>query len=215
MTTRSHTALQRVPFTALSAAVGILAAVALLGACSTPARPGAQPPAGIPAPGEVLGQGTVIQIGDSAPQFCLGPVAESYPPQCSGPAIAGWDWRGLQGVETSGDVTWGGYAVQGTWDGTRFTVTSPPMWLALYDPIRIVDPQREPENAGMTTQRRLLAIQDELATAGEVQPLMSWIENGYLFATYVYDDGDIQRHLDATYGADVVLVRPALRDVNP
>ncbi|HMM81948.1 MAG TPA: hypothetical protein PJ998_02120 [Terrimesophilobacter sp.] len=215
MTSRSHTSLQRIPFTALGVAAGIVAAAALLGACSTPARPGAQPPEGIPAPGEVLGQGTVIQIGDSAPQFCLGPVAESYPPQCSGPEIAGWDWSGVQGAETSDGVTWGGYAVQGTWDGTHFTVTSPPMWLALYDPIRIVDPRREPENAGTSPEQRLLAIQNELATVGALRPLTSWIENGYLFATYVYDDGDIQRHLDTAYGADVVQVRPALRDANP
>ncbi len=205
MPTRSH-----VPFWIIPVAI---VSVASLGACATPVAPGGAPPPGVAAIGEVLGQGTVLQISDAAPQFCLGPVAESSPPQCSGPEIVGWDWDGLQGVETSGNVTWGGYAVQGTWDGTRFTVTSQPMWLALYDPVGIVDPKLKPENAGKTSDQILLTIQEKLNSQGALRPLMSWIENGYLVATYLYDDGDIQRHVDDTYGADVVLVRPALRDV--
>jgi hypothetical protein len=199
--------------------IRILASVAILGiaaltACATPAAPGGKPPAGIAAPGEVLGQGTVLQIGEALPQFCLGPIAESYPPQCSGPDVVGWDWAGLQGSETSGDVTWGGYAVQGTWDGTVFTVTAPPMWLALYDPIHFVDPKLQPENAGATSEDRLREIQDELFRNDGLQPLTSSIENGYLFVTFLYDDGDIQRHLDDLYSGDVVEVRSAFRDVS-
>ncbi len=189
--------------------------VATLAACASPVAPGGAPPSGIAADGEVLGQGTVLQIGDAAPQFCLGAMADSYPPQCTGPEIVGWDWADVQGSEASGDVTWGSYAVQGTWDGTRFTVTAPPILLALYDPIRVVDPKRDPANPGTTSEQKLHTIQDELSAiplgTNSLQPLMTWIENGYLFVTYIYDDGDIQRYLENKYGADVVLVRPALR----
>jgi hypothetical protein len=36
---------------------------------------------------------TVLQEGDGPPELCLGGVAESFPPQCGGPEIAGWDWE--------------------------------------------------------------------------------------------------------------------------
>ena len=66
---------------------------------------------------------TVMDTG--SPELCLGPVAESYPPQCSGPPIEGWSWKDQRGVfEKSGDVRWGLFSVQGTWDGRPFTVTS-------------------------------------------------------------------------------------------
>ena len=42
---------------------------------------------------------------------------------------------------------------------------------------------------------------------------MSWIENGYLFVTVVYDDGTLQSVYDARYGTEVVAVQSALRPV--
>ena len=91
-----------------------------------------------PAPprGDVLGVGTVMDTGKpTGPELCLGGVAESYPPQCSGIPLVGWDWETVgQTFESSGDTTWGGYAVQGTYDGTTLTVTRPPVSSALYDP---------------------------------------------------------------------------------
>lgn len=68
-------------------------------------------PAAIAADGEVLGQGTVLQ---------------------------------LDGEETASGVTWGTYAVQGTWDGEQFTVTRPPIMLAVYDSMVVSDPYRDP-----------------------------------------------------------------------
>ena len=91
-----------------------------------------------PAPpsGEVLGVGTVMDTGKpTGPELCLGAVAESFPPQCSGIPLAGWDWATVgKTFESSGDVRWGGYAVQGTYDGTTMTVTRRPVSSALYDP---------------------------------------------------------------------------------
>jgi hypothetical protein len=172
---------------------------------------GLNPGAPIAAPGEVLGQGTVIQTGDAAPQFCLGPVAESYPPQCSGVALANWDWDAVEGDETSGDVTFGAYAITGTWDGTTLTTTSAIM-LALYDPMPVEDPLLDPGNAGDTGEADLTKIQDELADA-PFTVLESHIENGYLFVSVVYDDGRIQDWVDAAYLPDAVAIRPALHDL--
>ncbi|MFF2029909.1 hypothetical protein [Arthrobacter sp. NPDC058192] len=40
---------------------------------------------------------------------------------------------------------------------------------------------------------------------------MSWVENGYLVVLVAHDNGAIQRELDRKYGANVVLVRSALK----
>lgn len=210
-----------------------LAAVAFLGACASPSAPTpaaaqssqsgakiiapeiyfAQPAEVFAAPGDVFGLGTVIQHGDSEPQFCLGPVRQSIPPQCSGPEIAGWDWATVDGHETSGTVTWGAYAMTGTWDGVRFTLKYAPAMLALFDPLPFVDPYLDSSNAGVTAEARLREIQTAMNDSTSFRPLASSIENGYLFVTFTYDDGRLQRYLDQAYGADVVIVRPALHDV--
>ena len=167
-------------------------------------RPGsddvATPDGVIAAPGQVIGQGTVIQTGDTPPQFCLGPVMESYPPQCSGPEIVGWDWDAVEGDETAGDVTFGAYAIWGTWDGTVFTATESVM-LALYDPMPIVDPLLDPENAGDTPEAELTRIQDELTESSPFPILSSGQMNGYLFVDVIYDDGSIQAWVDSAVPA--------------
>src|SRR5690554_8059330 len=65
------------------------------------------PPASIPAEGEVLGQGTVLQVDGEQVSLCLGAVMESYPPQCSGPEILGWDWASVDGAEAANGGTAG------------------------------------------------------------------------------------------------------------
>jgi hypothetical protein len=199
------------------------ASLVLLAGCASPAvTPGASGGgdssdtssigATIAAPGEVTGQGTVIQTGDAAPQFCLGPVAESYPPQCSGIEMAGWDWDAVEGEETSGDVTFGSYALTGTWDGSVFTSTSAIM-LALYDPMPFVDPLLDPDNAGDTSDADLAKIQTEITESAPFVALESYSQNGYLFVRVIYDDGSIQTWADDKYLPDVVAIRPALVDV--
>ncbi|MEO7348390.1 MAG: hypothetical protein ABIW32_00780 [Terrimesophilobacter sp.] len=222
----------RIPFLLLPAA---LATVALLGACASPASPTeqttsdsqssqsdgkiippeqyfSQPAEPIPAPGEVHGIGTVIQIGNAAPQICFGPVAESSPPQCSGPEILGWTWTDSDYHETSGTTQWGTYAVTGTWDGERFTSTETPILYALYDTLPVVDPYLDPARPGTTPEARLVEIQTAIEGSVSFLPLTTRIENGYLFVSYIYDDSRLQRYLTEAYGTDVVIVRPALLD---
>ena len=184
----------------------VLTAVVLAG-CASPAPPGSDVPQPNDAP--VLGQGTVLQKGDDPAQFCLGGVMESYPPQCSGPELVGWNWDAVEGEESANGVTWGAYAVWGTWNGTSLTVTESIMF-ALFDPMPVDDPFLHEANAGGSDESTLLGIQDGIADDAPVQVLSSYPQNGYLFVTVLYDDGAVQAWADRTYGTDVVQVRSAL-----
>jgi hypothetical protein len=156
---------------------------------------------------------TVLQDGDGPPELCLGGVAESLPPQCGGPEIAGWDWGTVEADAAQG-TTWGEYVVEGTWDGETFHLTkaaaAPDEWPAHPD-----DPRLDPDNAGAigpdTPESETQELQNEVFD--DLDGLTGWIENGYVWVTVVYDDGSIQRYADARYGADTVVVQSALRDI--
>lgn len=87
-----------------------------------PRPPAASPTAALPADGPVRGIGTVLDDG-SGPMLCLGGIAMSLPPQCSGPTVAPWDWAEHPEAETADGVTWAEYTMVGRWDGTTFTPT--------------------------------------------------------------------------------------------
>ncbi|QEE61393.1 hypothetical protein FVA74_07230 [Salinibacterium sp. dk2585] len=198
------------------AGFAILAATAclFLAACAgNGADPGGIMDVPAPAIGaEVIGQGTVIQKDDGPVEICLGPITMIYPPSCGGPEVAAWDWDSVDGATTEGGTTWGTYAVQGTWDGERLTVTEPPIMLALYDPITVEDPYTDPANAGTTPEAELARVVQELATRDGV--LATYLDNGYVFVEVVHDDGALQEELDELYGADVTVVRSQLRPVD-
>ena len=147
-----------------------------------------------------------------AVELCLGPVAESYPPQCSGIELVDWTWDGVDGSEQEGDVRWGTYAVQGTYDGEAMTVTQPPIMLALYDPMPVPDPT-EGRPGVAANDEEMRDLQDELPERLGSDYLSSSIENGYLWIDVVWDDGTMQDAADAEFGANTVVVRSALREV--
>lgn len=136
-----------------------LASVLLLGvyACADPAGSasgGHEPDGGStstapPAPassGPVTAVATVLQEGDGPSALCLGGVAESFPPQCDGPEVTGWDWDSVE-AESAQDTTWGTYTVEGTWDGESFHLTE--ATVAPTDPPAPPDdPRLDPDNAG-------------------------------------------------------------------
>ncbi|WP_242684887.1 hypothetical protein [Microbacterium sp. SD291] len=206
----------------LLAAASVLALAALSGCASGPGSvaptstsvpadqrlESAQP---APPEGRLIGVGTVLDVAGDA-QLCLGAIAESYPPQCSGIPLDGWSWEGLDGSETSGETTWGSYAVYGTYDGERYTVTDQPVMLALYDPIRPEDPADGVD--GTTPEDELTRVQDDIAARLGPAALTLWSERGYVWLHVVWDDGTIQDAVDAEYGEGVVLVTSALREVD-
>ena len=64
----------------------------------------------------------VVDDGDG-PVLCLGAVAESAPPQCTGVPLSGWDWADHPEQEQTGGTRWGTFGVTGTFDGEVFAVT--------------------------------------------------------------------------------------------
>lgn len=66
---------------------------------------------------------TVLESPQHGPQLC-DVVATSYPPQCGGPDVLGWDWSTVT-AESANGTTWGSYLLVGTWDGAAFTLTEP------------------------------------------------------------------------------------------
>lgn len=106
----------------LSMAGSVAGLVLLCAACTSPLNPG-RPAVPAPArPSEPSGlfttehPVTVLDNGSGA-ELCLGGVAESYPPQCSGPKLAGWDWSDVTGqYEEASGTRWGSFILTGTYD---------------------------------------------------------------------------------------------------
>jgi hypothetical protein len=63
---------------------------------------------------------TVLESPEHGPELCLGGVAESYPPQCGGPAVEGWSWDSIEGAQSASGTTWVEVYVNGTWDPDRY-----------------------------------------------------------------------------------------------
>lgn len=87
-----------------------------------PGPPAASPTAMLAAGGPVRARATVLDDGEG-PMLCLGGVAMSLPPQCSGPEVLGWTWDDHPDHDAESGVRWGDYTMVGTWDGTSFTPT--------------------------------------------------------------------------------------------
>ena len=91
-------------------------------------------PTVIPAARGTVSSGLATVMDTGRPELCLGAVAESYPPQCTGIPLRGWDWSDHPGrFDQSGGTRWGSFAVTGTFDGTTFNVADA-VPAALYDP---------------------------------------------------------------------------------
>jgi hypothetical protein len=72
------------------------------------------------------GNATVLDDGDG-PVVCAGGVMDSYPPQCSGPALDGLDWDDVPWAETANGVTWAEMAIEvGIDDGGYLTLVGGP-----------------------------------------------------------------------------------------
>jgi hypothetical protein len=198
-----------------------LVAALMLSACSTEGEmravdpdaagdaPATTTPSGeAPRPvpdGEVRTRGlvTVLDPG-TGPELCLGAVAESYPPQCSGPAIEGFEW-GDVGLEEASGVTWGSYALTGTFDGTTFTATDA-IPAALYD--AMAEPTEEPPGAACedpdTTDTKKVSPQDMDATLSAASALPGyasvWLTGNTINVAVTEDAEGAEETLRQTWG---------------
>ena len=199
------------------AAAWLLLVVLSVGACGTdsgdtaedpgssvPAMPTAIPP----ADGPVVGLGLVLDASSGGePGFCLGPVAESYPPQCTGLAMTGWDWWEHPGdFDRAGKVRFGSFAVTGTFDGETLTYQSAVSG-ALYDPMPTPEPT---SGAGeQHSQAELEAIAREL---NELPGALTTMPGDNLVVVdVVHDDGSLQDWADSRFGDGLVFVHSALQ----
>ncbi|MBC2931449.1 hypothetical protein [Nocardioides sp. zg-1228] len=167
------------------------------------------PPTPVPD-GEVRTRGlvTVLDSG-GGPELCLGAVAESYPPQCGGPTLEGFEW-GDVGAEEAGGVTWGQYAVTGTFDGTTFTVTEATP-AALYDPMGDVEAGAgglEPACDDATTTDPDKATPEDmdatLAAASALPTYASaWLSNGTISVAVTGDAAAAEAELRKTWGGQL------------
>lgn len=113
--------------TALCLAAGAL----LVAGCAEQLNRGGAPVADQPAPTLVAASydgrfrtfATVLESPEHGPQLCHA-VDDSYPPQCGGPDVAGWDWAAVE-HESANGTHWGGYVLVGTFDGETYTLTEP------------------------------------------------------------------------------------------
>lgn len=173
--------------------------------------PALERPTDVPAAdGSVRSANLATVMDTGSPELCLGAIAESYPPQCSGPAITNWDWDAQQGVfEQQGNVRWGTFAVTGAWDGTAFTVEDA-IPGALYDPAP-VDPSEPPAPAEDYSEAELEQMAQDLGDLPGAQG--AYAMEGHVFIDVLYDDGSIQAWADEEYGAHVVIITSALVEV--
>ena len=156
--------------------------------------------------GTVLGSDTLPETDDGA-ILCVGPVAESAPPQCAGPLLSGWNWDTFEHEETGG-VPWvQGVAIEGTYDAEEqlFIPTGEPMSAAAIQLPAVETPQGDLDEA------TIAAVQDDLATLERQDVFGSWGESGTVVLNVAYDDGSIQAAIDDIYGPGVVFVVSAMR----
>ena len=195
-----------------------LAALLLLTGCGGSDDPVAVDPGGPPgtsgvpaAPGPVRTRQLATVMDTGSPELCLGPVAESWPPQCSGTALAGWDWSEHQGTfDRSGSTRWGAYLVEGEWDGSTFTYDDA-IPAAVYDAAPAPSPTY-PEPAEQHSTEELQQIADQV---GQDLPgaLGAYADGPRVLVDVTYDDGTLQQQVDDEYGAGVVVLTSMIVDV--
>lgn len=162
-------------------------------------------------PAEVTREGTVLEDEDG-PRLCLGMVLDSYPPQCDGPSILGWDWDAVEGETSAVGTTWGDYEVQGVWDGERFTPTRPAvLFTPRTAPVegnvsdrwdRTCEPQGPPV---------LPALREAVA---EIVSVMTDLAGGCVVVEVEYDDGTLQAAVDERFGDGAIVIGSSFTSVD-
>ena len=178
--------------------------VFVLSGCTASTQPSERPTVSDEAskssvPGELMGQGTVLQRLPAEPVFCLGNIAASDPPRCSGPVIHGWNWDSVSGSKTVGTVTYGDYLLQGTWDGKTFPLgQTPPRPLGLNEYVRgPSDPRRDAAHRGPGKPDQLRKIRNDLSKPGDPTTLYALVENGYVFLRVITTTGGASKRWTA------------------
>lgn len=148
------------------------------------------------------------ESGDD-PQLCIGAVAESAPPKCSGIVLTGWDWDAVEGdYEEQNDVRWGLFTVEGDYSPDDETLAVTSVDTDATDELPIA-PTCEGDDCVQPTDD-LKDIASEIMSS-EPGVLSSTVDGfGTVNVSVTFDDGSLQNSLDEQYGAGVVEVTSVL-----
>ncbi|WP_205323625.1 hypothetical protein [Glycomyces sp. YM15] len=176
---------------------------------------------GDPTPSDaVVYQGalTVLQgVERDAAELC-GAVAESYPPQCGGLPVSGWDWDAVEHEEAQG-VRWGSYLVTGTFDGKAFVLTEDPVPTEEIDMADYPELQyQEPEigdPAEDLSAAELQAIADEIIAEFPRYVNGGWADdqNGVAMIDTLLVTPELEAFAAERYPEDTVVFAPMLKPV--
>lgn len=100
----------------------LLVAIPLVAAACADRPIDAEGPSGGFEPTRYQVDGTVLESAEHGPELCVGGIADSLPPQCSGLPIPNWEWAEVAGEESLSGTTWGDFNLVGTYDGETFRV---------------------------------------------------------------------------------------------
>ena len=150
----------------------------------------------------------------ASPELCLGPVMESYPPQCDGVPLAGWDWEEHRAAR-------GGRRPRRPCDPLGHLRRHRHLRRPHHDRHRrgAARPVRHGGRAVATTPG---AARPHAPTSGPTSSpasaccpgMLTSVREGDIGPVYVdvvHDDGTLQAWADATFGAGAVRVTSALR----
>jgi hypothetical protein len=161
---------------------------------------------------------TVLQgVERDAAELC-GAVAESYPPQCGGLPVTGWDWDAVEHEEAEG-VRWGSYLVTGTFDGKSFVLTEDPVPTADIDMADYPELQyQEPEigdPAEDLSTAELQAIADEIVAAFPRYVYGGWADdqNGVAIIDALLVTPELEAYAEEHYPVDTVVFSSMLKPV--
>lgn len=161
---------------------------------------------------------TVLQgVERDAAELC-GVVAESYPPQCGGLPVTGWDWDAVEHEEAEG-VRWGSYLVTGTFDGKSFVITEDPVPTADIDMADHPELQYQEPEIGDPAEdldaAELQAIADEVAAEFPRYVYGGWADdqNGVAIIDALLVTPELEAFAEEHYPADTVVFSSMLKPV--
>ncbi|WP_091034948.1 hypothetical protein [Glycomyces harbinensis] len=172
-----------------------------------------------PADGIVYqGALTVLQgVERDAAELC-GVVAESYPPQCGGLPVTGWDWDAVDHEEAEG-VRWGSYIVTGTFDGKSLVLTEDPVPteevdMADYPELQYSEPEIG-DPAEELSAEELQAIADELVEEFPVYVNGGWADeqNGVALVDTLLVTPELEAYAAEHFPEDTVAFAAMLKPV--
>ena len=169
---------------------------------------------------EIVYQGalTVLQgIERDSAELC-GMVAESYPPQCGGLPVTGWDWSSVEHEEAEG-VRWGSYIVTGTFDGKSLVLTEDPVATADVDMEDYPNLQYEEPEIGDPAEElsaeELQVMADELAEEFPRYVYGGWADeqNGVALVDTLLVTPELEAYVAEHFPEDTVVFSSMLKPV--